>query len=185
MWQPLTLLLSLVLQTGPCRGRGHGRNCIGGRWPQAGCRSYMGRGTELPRRTLRHPRDAGGLSSACSPGLLHWSPVTEPKRTEDPAQLCKKDLWLRHNRRQVSLLNQVPGRHIWQTPVLGCWVAGGIQAGRGTSLRAVSRSWYPSPFSGFFEWWWKCSEWAQWTHNPERRRSFLLEKEHWWIFCVP
>lgn len=77
------LLLSLVLQTGPCRGRGHGRNCTGGRWLQAGCRSYRGRGTELPRRTLRHPQDAGGLSSACSPGSPRWSPVTGPKRTED------------------------------------------------------------------------------------------------------
>lgn len=83
MWQPLMLLLSLVLQMGPCRGQGHGRNCTGGKWPQAGCRSYRGRGTELPRRTLRRPQDAGGLSSACWPDLPRWSPVTGPKRTED------------------------------------------------------------------------------------------------------
>lgn len=76
-----TLLLSLVQRTGPCRGRGRGRSCTGGRWPPAGCRSCRGRGTEPARKTLRRPPDAGGLSSACSPGSSRWGPATEPERT--------------------------------------------------------------------------------------------------------
>lgn len=81
--QASTLLLSPVLRMGPCRGPGPGRNCTGGRWPPAGRRSYRGRGTEPPPRTLPRPPDAGGLSSACSPGSTRWSPATEPERTHE------------------------------------------------------------------------------------------------------
>lgn len=81
--QASTLLLSPVLRMGPCRGPGPGRNCTGGRWLPAGRRSYRGRGTERPPRTLPRPPDAGGLSSACSPGSTRWSPATEPERMHE------------------------------------------------------------------------------------------------------
>lgn len=81
--QAWTLLLSPVLRMGPCRGPGPGRNCTGGRWPLAVCRSYRGHGTEPPPRTLPRPPDAGGLSSACSPGSSRWCPATEPERTHE------------------------------------------------------------------------------------------------------
>ena len=71
---------------GPCRGRGHDRNCTGGRWPLAGCRSCRDHGTERRPKTRRRPQDAGGLSSACSPGSLCWHPVRGPAgRTDVPS----------------------------------------------------------------------------------------------------
>lgn len=93
------LLLSLVPRMGPCRGRGHDRNCSGGRWPLAGCRSYRGRGTERHRKTLRRPRDAGGLFSTCSPGSLCWHPAKGPGQTKGDVKLrnrrCKTPLKMR------------------------------------------------------------------------------------------
>lgn len=60
--------------------------------------------------------------------------------------------------------------------MLGCWVGGVNQAGRGTSLRCGLRSLYLWLFSGFSEWWWKCSGSARWTRTPGRRRSFLWKR---------
>lgn len=82
-----------VPQMGPCKGRGHDRNCSGGRWLQVGCKSYRGHGTGHPRKTLRHPQDAGGLSLVCSPGSLCLHPVKAPKvRKKRWLQISRTDL---------------------------------------------------------------------------------------------
>lgn len=70
----------------------------------------------------------------------------------------------------------VPGRHIWRTPKLACSAAGVSRAGLETARTSELRFWTPSPFYGFFGWWWKCSVSVHWPHIPGRRRS-CLEKE--------
>lgn len=78
---------------------------------------------------------------------------------------------------RITLENSsIPGTHIWRTPVRGCWEAGVNRAVLGTSLRSGSHFWSRPPFSGFSEWWWRCSASARWQHILGKRRSFLGKK---------
>lgn len=121
LWCPSKLLLSLVPQMGPCRGRGHDRNCSGGRWPLAGCRSYTGHETGHRPKTLRRPRGAGGLSLACSSGSLCCRPVKGPEQTTKCKRVsCKSWKVVQSAERKITstwelckFLSNIPGRRIW------------------------------------------------------------------------
>lgn len=121
LWCPSKLLLSLVPQMGPCRGRGHDRNCSGGRWPLAGCRSYTGHETGHRPKTLRRPRGAGGLSLACSSGSLCCRPVKGPEQTTKCKRVsCESWKIVQSAERKVTstwelckFLSNIPGRRIW------------------------------------------------------------------------